>query len=90
MGKNNPECHLTEVIWDMFRHYFLYIGKLKDWAFLRAGGTQAKQFAKCGQNGLCMLAAISKTPNLSIFQYRKSSHRAEKVECPTLHTYVEV
>ena len=71
--KNNPECHLPEVIWDMFRHYFLYIGKLKDWAFLRAGGTQAKQFAKCGQNGLCMLAAISKTPNLSIFQYIKNN-----------------
>ena len=33
--KNNPECHLPEVIWDMFRHYFLYIGKSKDWAFLR-------------------------------------------------------
>ena len=74
MGKkNNLECHLPEVIWDMFRHYFLYIDKSKDWPFLRAGGTQAKQFAKCGQNGLYMLAAISKRANLSICQYIKNN-----------------
>ena len=67
--KNNLECHLPGVIWDLFRHYFLHNRKPKDSEFFRAGGTQAKQFAQCGQNGLCMLAAISKRPSLSIFQY---------------------
>ena len=33
----------------------------------RAGGTQAENSAKFGQNGLCMLAGISKTAPQNIF-----------------------
>ena len=33
----------------------------------RAGGTQAENSAKFGQNGLCMIAGISKTAPQNIF-----------------------
>ena len=66
------KCHLPGVFRDLFRLYFLHIGKSNNQHFLRAGGmVQAKKSAKSGQNGLCVcvLTSISKKAGCLIFQY---------------------
>ena len=50
----NMQCHLPRVVRDLFGLYFLHIGKYNIQPFLRAGGTQAENSAKCRQNWLCM------------------------------------
>ena len=52
------KCHLPGVIWDIFRLYYLHIGKSSNQPFLRAGDTQVKNPPNVGRMGcVCWLAS---------------------------------